>query len=270
MPYGGGTVSFDNVDQAERPAAFVGYLDAQRPDIDAETEMMLRMLDVAPGDRVIDIGCGTGTDLIALRARAGSTGSVVGVDRSGQMLETARARCAGARTVRLVAADAATTGLRSQTFDRCLVARVLQHVTSPAAVVDEAFRVLRPGGRIVVSEPDWDSLVIWPGSADLVRRVVAHRADRIRHGHIGRQLLALLHTAGFTELDSWTTAGQGHRSLDLADRLLGLRRAARAAADAGAITDASAQAWTDELRAADADGTFFAALTRFAVVARRP
>jgi len=261
------TVSFDDVDRAPQPAAFIRYLDTQRPEMDAETRMVIDMLDVRPGDRVLDVGSGTGTDLVALGERAGT---VVGVDRSGQMLATARARCADEPGVHLLAADAAATALRSQTFDRCLAARVLQHVASPAAVVAEAFRVLRPGGRIVLSEPDWDSLVVWPGDVDVVRRIVAHRTDRIRHGSIGRRLRALLGHAGFVEIDTWTTAGQGHTRLDLADRLLGLRRAARAAADAGAIANAAADAWTRDLEAADADGTFFAALTRFTAAAQRP
>jgi ubiquinone/menaquinone biosynthesis C-methylase UbiE len=180
VPYGASTVSFDDVDRARRPATFIRYLDAQRPQVDTETRMVLDMLDVRSGDRVLDAGCGTGTDLIALRQRAGPAGVVVGLDRSGQMLATARARCTGAPAVHLLAADAAATGLRSQRFDRCLVARVLQHVDAPAATIAEAFRLLRPGGRIVVSEPDWDSLVVWPGDSDVVRRIVAHRTDRLR------------------------------------------------------------------------------------------
>ena len=126
---------------------------------------------------VLDIGCGPGNDVVALGAHR-----AVGMDPSWSMVTTAASR--GAIVAR---ADGHRLPLRSSCVDAVTADRVLQHVADPDTVLDEGLRVLRPGGRIVVTDPDQETLVIHvpgvrPALSDAVkalRRDVGYRNGRL-------------------------------------------------------------------------------------------
>lgn len=106
-----------------------------------------QVLDLRPGERVLLVGVGTGEDLPLLPTGV----AAVGVDLSEPMLDRARNRLPhlGVR-VDLRRADAATLELESASFDAVILNLVLSVVPDPDAVLAEAMRVLRPGGRAVV------------------------------------------------------------------------------------------------------------------------
>lgn len=104
------------------------------------------LLRPSPRERVVDAGCGTGAHLRAL-ATAGSL--PVGVDLSRGMLRVARRSCP---QVPLVQADLNVgLPLRRTTFDAVLCTLVSEHVTGLRRLFEDAFAVLRPGGRLVFS-----------------------------------------------------------------------------------------------------------------------
>ncbi|MGW2426806.1 methyltransferase domain-containing protein [Streptomyces sp. NPDC001709] len=122
---------------------------------------MLDELDVRAGHRVLDLGCGPGTDLEALAQAVTPAGAVVGVDNDRNMVDAARARTAGDAVVDVRHADIHDLPMPDHTADRARTDRVLQHVADPLAALGEIRRVLRPGGRLVMGEPDWDT---WPST----------------------------------------------------------------------------------------------------------
>lgn len=108
---------------------------------------------LAPGERVLDVACGTG--LVALEAAraVGATGWVVGVDLSDRMVDAARDR-AGAQQLRNVdfaRMDAEALGLPEGDFDVVLCALGLMYMPDPPRALREMRRVLRPGGRLVLA-----------------------------------------------------------------------------------------------------------------------
>lgn len=109
-------------------------------------------LELAPGDRVLELGCGPGNSFDALRAAVGETGLVVGVDYSAGMVDRAAAtvRTAEWENVHVLRGDATRLGVRDGTFDAAYTAMSLSAMADPGAVVREAARSLRPGGRLVV------------------------------------------------------------------------------------------------------------------------
>ena len=177
------------------------------------------------------------------------------------MAARARQRTAALAAVRVQVADLQELPLRGAALDGARIDRVLQHVPDPARVLAETRRVLRPGGRLVLAEPDWDSLAIDYPDLEVARSYTRHVADQvIRNGVIGRQLARLAAGAGFAvgEIVPVTTA---LRDVRAADQILGLQRTTERAVAAGYLTAAAARAWLRHLAA----GPFFAAVTLYVV-----
>ncbi len=102
-------------------------------------------LGLAPGDRAVEMGCGTGANLPYLRERVGPDGRVVGLDVTRRMLERARGR----GDADLVQADASRPPIGTP-VDGLLGTFVVAMFADPAAVVDEWCDLVRPGGRVAL------------------------------------------------------------------------------------------------------------------------
>ena len=115
-------------------------------------ERAVELLALDSGERVLELGCGPGNSFGALRTRVGSRGTVVGVDYTHGMVERAaeRIRKAGWENVHPIRGDSARPGIDDGAFDAVYAAMTLSAMATPAAALDAAYRVLRPGGRIVV------------------------------------------------------------------------------------------------------------------------
>jgi len=106
----------------------------------------VKAIDPQPGERILDIACGTGTSSVAL-TRTGAT--VVGVDFSPGMLSQARRKHT---SVEFVEGDAVKLPFVSDEFDAVTISFGLRNVSDPKAALDEMYRVLKPGGRLVITE----------------------------------------------------------------------------------------------------------------------
>jgi SAM-dependent methyltransferase len=107
---------------------------------------------IAPGAVALDVGCGTGRALPALREAVGPTGTVLGVDLTPQMLSTAAGQ-GRHRGAQLFLGDARQLPLRAGSIDAIFAAGLVQHLPDPAAGLRELARVTRPSGRLVIFHP---------------------------------------------------------------------------------------------------------------------
>ncbi|MFL6057047.1 MAG: methyltransferase domain-containing protein [Actinoallomurus sp.] len=141
--------------------------------------------------------------------------------------------------------------------------RVLQHVADPARALGQIHRVLRPDGRLVMGEPDWDTLAIDHPDSDLSRAYTRHVTDKvIRNASIGRQLTRLAIDAGFS-VPTVIPITPVFRDVEAADNVFGLERTTQRAVAAGYLTTEQARRWLDH----PAHGPFLAAVTFYIVVA---
>jgi SAM-dependent methyltransferase len=112
-------------------------------------------LDLAaprPGERLVDLGCGRGGDLLRAAALVGPAGRVTGVDSTPRMVEAARERTAGLANATVVHGDLASVPLPAGCADVVVSNCAINHARDKAAVYREVARLLAAGGRVVVSD----------------------------------------------------------------------------------------------------------------------
>lgn len=263
---------FSDIDGTGDARDYASYLDSVR-DVGAVGEWKERsfaLLEARPGAVILDVGCGTGDDVLSLAARVAPGGRVIGVDASAAMIEEAARRTEGGPAgMEFRVADAGRLDLPAASVDAARAERTLQHLDRPADAVAEMARVVRPGGRVVVAEPDWDTLVVDPGDPGTGREVTRAAAQRVRSGTVGRRLRRLLLDAGLVEVDVVARAlvVQDHARAEL---LFDLDGALDLAVAAGPVDRASATAWREELARAAEAGLLLAAMTAFMAWGRVP
>ena len=251
MRYGGPTVTDT-----------LTYLDTARHQSEALKARSFEGLRLEAGQRVLDVGCGTGDDVHDLAVLVAPTGEAVGLDNDPDLLAEARRRAVGREALTFVAGNAEALPFDDATFDACRAERVLQHLAHPERAVGEMRRVLRPGGRLVLLDVDWDTLVVTAGTdlLDVTRRLVQYGTDRHASGTIGRRLYALLRTHRFKSIScepfvSWTT------DWTVANCLMGFDWWTREACRAGSITPAERTRWLHAIFQQAEEGTFYSAIT---------
>jgi SAM-dependent methyltransferase len=251
---------FTSVDRQPDPGAWAACLDKLRgePFYVEYKRRLIELLNGRRDGRYLGVGAGTGDDAAQLAEAAAC--KVTALDCSFQMACTCRDRHAG---VEPVVGDAGHLPFASGSFDGCRADRVLQHLPDPASAIAEIVRVLRPGGRLVVIDPDYDTQVLELADQALARKVLRYRADRmLRNGTFAHRAPAALVEAGLIEV------GIEPRTLVIrdaaaVDNVMGLRTWAGTAFFAGALTEAELQRWEELFDAAVAAGHFLYAVTFF-------
>ena len=220
--------------------------------------------------RLLDIGCGNGDDVRALAALVGPSGQAVGIDSSETMVAEARKRAAQTDLrAEFSVGDVHNLDFPDNSFDGVRADRTLQHVRDPRRAIAEMIRVTRPGGRIIVTEGDFDTLAIDAADRATTRAIVHAIVDSRQSGWIIRQTPAYFRQLGLTELgvsaDTWVLTDYAFASAGL-----GFVSGAQRAQETGRITAESAACWFADMEARAAAGEFYCTITGFVVSGRKP
>ncbi len=176
----------------------------------AEREAAYLLPRLAPGMRLLDVGCGPGTITTGL-ARAVAPGETIGIEVVPNVLDQARDHAAseGVTNVRFEEASVYALPYADATFDVAHAHQVLQHLTQPEDAAREVLRILRPGGLFAVRDADYATMVAWPRSPLIDRWLEVYHQVATRNeadADAGRRLGAWLKHAGFTDLVTTGTA----------------------------------------------------------------
>jgi SAM-dependent methyltransferase len=230
----------------------------------------VRLLGVAPGERVLDVGCGSGAVTRTLASRVTPGGRAVGVDTSPALLKLAGelANEAGlGAIIEFKEGDCRALPFPDASFDAVVAATTLSHVPDAARALAEMVRVTRPGGRVGVFDLDGDLTLFAHPERELTRRIVAAFSDHawvnswlVRELPVRLAGLGVINvkTRGFMPLES------GGYYANRAER------AAELAVQVGAITGDEGARWLQALRAEIAGKRFLGGQLHLFVWGTRP
>jgi SAM-dependent methyltransferase len=236
----------------------------------AAREEYVRLLGVSPGERVLDVGCGTGAATRTLAQRVAPNGRVTGVDPSGALLKITRdlvEKTGLGGLIELREGDCRALPFPDASFDAVLAATVLSHIPDSERALAEMVRVTRPGGRVAVFDVDGDLTLFAHPDRELTRRIVASYSDLgWADSWLARELPGRLAAVGVVNVKT-----KAFMPLETAGYYAArAERSAEAAAETGAITSDEKARWLEALRAEIAAGRFLGGQVHLFVWGTRP
>lgn len=184
-------------------SAELGYSEGQLAGLPAGADMglgcgtPLAFAALQRGETVLDLGSGGGIDCFLAASQVGPTGRIIGVDMTAEMISKARANAetVGATNVEFRLAEIENLPVRDRSVDVIVSNCVINLSPDKAAVFRDAFRVLRPGGRLAISD-----IVTSAPMPDAVRNDPAALAGCIAGAPAIDELRSHLLAAGFTDV----------------------------------------------------------------------
>jgi SAM-dependent methyltransferase len=236
----------------------------RRRDILRRRALVHEALGAQPGDRVLDAGCGPGFYVAETLERVGPEGSVVGVDASAPMLALSAKRCEGHSNVEFHEGDVTALPVGDADFDRALSVQVLEYVADIPGALAEVWRVLRPGGRVLIWDVDWATVSWHSRDPARMERFLAAWDEHLSDPSLPRTLSAQLRAAGFedVEMAAHAFATDDVDEESYAGALVPLM--------AGFVGTPEAQLWAEEQRELQAHSESYFACIQFCFTATRP
>lgn len=232
---------------------------------------LMGMLAPNPDDRLLEVGCGSGILCRQIAPAVAPDGRVTGLDISPGLIRIARdyARQAGlVNGIDWCTGKAEALPFPEASFTGALAARLFLHVSAPQAALKELHRVVRPGGKLVAMDWDFETVAVDHSNRELTRRILHWRCDHYGGNNwSGRQLYRQMMEAGFYHVEMFPVVSVARGERD--SLTLSLFRAAQVTCEGGGITPAEQDAWTGELNSSLAAGSFFASINYFIVSGKR-
>jgi len=261
-------------DVAPEPARFAAALE-ERGRTASQVRLrrrFLRSAGISRGQRVLEVGSGSGVVARDLAAMVGARGHVVGVDASAALTAVARrlARRAGinGRLV-LKVADGARLPFRDGRFDATVAVTVLLHVDGPDRMLAEMIRVTRAGGTVAAQDQDFGTLALTHPDRALTSRILDAASRQMCVEPLsGRRLRGLFSAAGLGRVRLRTDVYQD-TTLEPYTRTF-LERRAEQAVRLGVTGAAGAQRWLDGFTALGRTGAFVMTLNYYGVTGVKP
>jgi SAM-dependent methyltransferase len=184
-------------------ARTLGYTDADLANVPEGANLGLgcgnpvAMASLLPGQIVLDLGAGAGFDAFIAARAVGSTGKVIGVDMTPEMVSKARtnARKSGAANIEFRLGEIEALPVADASVDVIISNCVINLCPDKRPVYRDAFRVLRPGGRVAVSD-----VVAREELPDEVKRDLALHSGCLAGATVQDELVEILKEAGFTDI----------------------------------------------------------------------
>ena len=237
------------------------------PDVVQQRAEVLALLAAQPGERVLDVGSGPGFLVASLADAVGPDGTVHGLDQSAPMNTVARDLVGARPGVSIDEGDALTLPYPDGAFDAAVSTQVYECVADIARALAELRRVLRTGGRALLLDTDWDSVVWHVADRERHRRVMDAWEEHLVHPHLPADLPGELRRAGFRVTGRHLiplfnpTYDQNTYSALIMETI------AQFVAGRKGVTQAVVDAWMADLRKRGADDSYLFSVNRYCFLA---
>jgi arsenite methyltransferase len=239
------------------------------PEVVAQRERVLQVLNLAPGEHVLDIGSGPGLLASAMAQAVGPHGRVSGIDVSRSMVAMASRRCAAQPWAQFQTASATELPYPGDSFHAAVSTQVYEYVPDIPVALAELHRVLRPGGRAVILDTDYGSLVIHTADQPRMARILHAWDEHFTHANLPRTLSRQLREAGFAIRERMAIPMFNPEFADNTYAKGMLTMMASFAVGRHGVSQAEADAWYAEFAALGKQGTFFFSLNRYLFAAEK-
>ena len=261
----------DVISFGEREAAGIQVV-YRTSDVVAQRRTTVEALDPRPGERGVDVGAGPGFLACEVAHRVGDDGWIAAVDPSASMLLAARRRAEEEGVpgrMALLRGDAQGLPLADGRFDFVVSTQVFEYVPDVGGALGEAYRVLRRGGRLVVLDTDWGTLVWHSDDPSRMDRVARAWSGHLVHNHLPRRLPALLRDTGF-EVEAVSAVPIVNWRHDPDTYSYRMIPTIASYARKRGLPSEEVDAWVSDLERQGDRGTYFFSLNRYQFIARRP
>jgi arsenite methyltransferase len=242
-------------------------------DMIAQREELRRTLRASPGETILDLGSGPGFLACELAQEVGATGRIVAVDISEDMNAISSKRIAtvglGAG-VEILKGDATALAFADATFDAAASMQVIEYLADPDAALNQLARVLRPGGRLVIVDTDWGSLVWAATDRGRADRVAAAWNEHLPDPYLPRSLAPRLRAAGF-EVGEIRIVPILNTAYDVTTFSYNIAPLIAAfVAGRGGVSGEEATEWLNDLAELQSQGRYFFSVNRYLFAASAP
>jgi arsenite methyltransferase len=242
------------------------------PDVIEQRHATLRALGLRVGESVLDVGSGPGLLTAEMAQAVGPAGHATGLDVSDAMLAISQHRSGdldGAGRLSFVKADATALPFPDATFDAATSIQVYEYVADLPSALTELHRVLRPGGRALILDTDWDSIVWHATDTGRMQRLLTAWMERFADPYLPRSLARQLRDAGFqVDHPQVLVLLNPEYSPDTYSVANGKIMADFAVARGG-LTREEVNAWMADLQQLGREGRYFFSLNRYLFLATR-
>ena len=237
------------------------------PDVVQQRAEVLALLAAQPGERVLDVGSGPGFLVASLADAVGPSGAVHGLDQSAPMNAVARDLLGTRPWASIDDGDVLELPYPDGAFDAAVSTQVYEYVADIPRALSELRRVLRLGGRALVLDTDWDSVVWHVADRQRHRRIMDAWEEHLVHPHLPCTLPGHLRRAGFRVTRRHLIPLFNPRYEQNTISALNMGMIARFVVGRRGLTEEDVDAWMADLRERGAEDDYLFSVNRYCFLA---